>query len=177
MAVDTDTLTSAGLFVPFRTAMRGGPEGRDPVGTLMVEAEATGAAGGGSVIAGITSVAQPFGFPMLWVPTHISLSDNLAAAEVINFQFRDEGNARLNTEIGDAVNALAGSQGNVRTVRELSLVIDVTENGDTALRIMLGSWSTNTDTKTYHLHVYGPVYDAQIMARSDRVPELVAGLR
>ncbi len=177
MAIDSTVFLSAiGLFVPFRTAQRGGKEGADPVGTVMIDAGVTGAAGGGTVRLSVAGTGTEFGFPMLWVPTMISTQDNLSAAEVVTLLWRNEGNDRLNTVIQEARLAVAGADFNIMVPNQLGILID-----PSGLRVntnlIQALWSTNTDTKTYHLHVYGPVYDAQLIARGGIVPELLAGLR
>lgn len=178
MAVSSTTsVQSDGLYVPFRNAQRGGPSGSDPVGTLFVNAEATGAAGGGTVTINITMRRQEFGFPIIWVPTYITTLDTLASVGKIVWSYLDTGNERLGASINEAVVAVAtGLAINAGVVAERGVAIDPT--GETALAVMSAIWDDNVDTKAYHVHVFGAVFDRQVMALSDgSVHDLLAGIR
>lgn len=175
MAVVATAKVSDGLFVPFRTTSRGGGNGRDPVGTLYVDAGATGAAGGGTVEVNIGMNAEEFGFPILWVPTVVAISDNLAAAEDVLFGWQATGNERTNTFMGIVVAMLRAAAINAGQNVQTGMLLDGFGSTDGA--VMSATWDTNTDTKTYHLHVFGPVWDGQLIAKGGRVPEMLAGLR
>lgn len=173
MAVNTTTLIADGVitsrYTPYHAARRGGPDGSDPVGTLSVNAQATGAAGGGTVIVGISMNRETFGFPLLWVPTMISIADNLATAEDVDLAYSggrmETAQQQVVTMVQFAENAGAASQ------------YGVSFEGGEATLIITATWQTNTDTKTYHLHVFGPVYDLQVIAARGRISDIMAGLR
>lgn len=174
MAVVATALVSDGVFTPFRTTKRGGEGGQDPVGTLYVDAGATGAAGGGTVLLTIAMSAVEFGFSLLWVPTLITISDNLAAAEDVQFGWQATGNDRISTFMATTVPMLRAAGINAGQQVQTGMLID---GFGSDLAIMSVTWDTNTDTKIYHLHVFGPVYDGELLAKGDKIPELLAGLR
>lgn len=175
MAVDTTvTVAGGGLYVPFRTPIRAGPLGNQPVGTLNVDANATGAAGGGTVTLRITMDVEEFGFRPIWCPTRVSVSDNLATAEAMELLYIATGNERLRANIGEVVVTVAVSGSNVGLAEGLPVPI---QPNVAAGEIMRATWDTNTDTKIYHLHVFGPVFDAELLAREGEVADLLAGIR
>lgn len=176
MTVATEQLVSLrGLYTPFR----GFDRELGPVGTLYVDAEAAGAAGGGTVTILLNMSSDEFGFHGIWVPTRVSSRDALATAETVALTYRNEGNERLSSDITEqALAVVTPSQGNVATFNDLAVIIepDIIE-GD---RVLSCQWSTNEDGDTYHLHVFGVLYDAQAMARGKlgRVAgDLLAGIR
>ncbi len=177
MAVTVSIEAATGLFVPYRTAHRGGPDGSDPVGTLAINAEAVGAAGGGVVNIFIVMNAEEFGFPLIYLPTAIEVSDNLATAEVVYFAYTSDGNDRLQTSWQEAITTVAEgvNSRNLGFVKSTSIPID--SDGVSNRRVLNAAWPTNTDTKVYHLHTFGPVWDGQLLAKAERLPEMLAGLR
>lgn len=177
MAVVANADVGDGLFVPFRTLIRGGPGGIDPVGTLMVNAEASGAAGGGTVTLNVRMRVQEFGFHAMWVPMYITVHDDLPSAEVVEFTFQNGGNERLSTILVEAITTVrtANASANVGRVQSISVLID--PNSVAQATILRGVWATNTDGDTYHIHAYGPVFDGEVIARGGGVSQLVAGLR
>lgn len=175
MAVVANAFVSAGLFVPFRTAKRGGDNGSDAVGTLSVDANATGAAGGGTVTITINMTKSEFGFRCLWVPTIMVVSDDLAAAEVVEMAFSAGGNERLSTSLTQAQLLVAGGSQNAGNAYDSAVLIDPDQV--VAAEVLRAVWSTNTDTKGYHFHVYGPVFDGELLALNNSIGDLLAGLR
>ncbi len=179
MAVDTTLVVSAAnsAYVPYHIGQRGGDEGNTPVGTLDVDAEATGAAGGGAVTLRIFLARQVFGFPMMWVPTIVSLLDNLSSAEVAVVRYGVTGNVRMTAGLEQAVTLVANSgTGNAGQTENVTIPIE--PSTDSAQEVLQAIWDTNTDTKVYHMHVFGPVYDLQVLAENGaRVPNLMAGIR
>lgn len=173
MAVSTTTAVSGGLYVPFHQKSRG--DGYTPVGTLYVDGGATGAAGGGTVSIAISMRALEFGFRLAWVITQMSISDNLGTAEVVELSYQAAGNRRINSAIVFAQSTLdAGAQdGALLEIGAIPIEGVSQTQGD----VFKAQWQTNTDTKSYHLHAFGPVYDLELIAQSGRVPPLLAGIR
>lgn len=160
------------LYVPYHTVMRGGPDGMDPVGSLQVNAEATGDAGGGVVNIILSMLRQPFGFPILWAPTMVSATDNLASAEDVALSFSS---GRLITDMQQTITMVAtANAGDLGNAKELGVSL---EGRDAVVTVATATWSTNTDTKSYHLHMFGPVYDLQLIALKGRISDIMAGLR
>ncbi len=177
MAVSTTTNVEDGLYVPYRTGRRGGEDGSDPVGTLFVNAEATGDATGGTLTVKIKMRSQEFGFPAVWVPTLVVLLDDLAAVETPLFQFASTGQERLSVSVHEAILSVrGGGTSNTAVVDALGVAIDpdLVAGGD----VMIAIWASNTDTKSYHIHAYGPIWDGQLLAMSQgRIPDILAGVR
>lgn len=175
MAVVQTRNVGDGVFVPFRVPKRAGAVGDRPVGTLGVDSEAVGTATGGTVRIQLAMDLQEFGFPIIWVPTVISLSDNLASPIVVTFGISGS-MPRMQANLEEAVVLVAtpGLALNVGIVENVSIPMESNAPGQ---EVMFAVWGTNTDTKIYHLHAFGPVYDAQVMANEGEVPDLVAGLR
>lgn len=166
-------LDDVGLYVPYHTGGRGRYSGL--VGMLGMDANATGLAGGGSVTISITASKDAFGFPFTWVPTFIGVDDNLAAAEEVRVSYNGDGNRLL--AFSPAQNALSVRSGSQNTGVFSNLAIPIEPDGEDPVGILTAVWPTNTDTKLYHLHVFGPVYDMQVIARNYEITEMLAGLR
>ncbi len=178
MAVSTNNdIGTLGRYVPYRTPERAGEDGGDPVGTLSIAATATGAAGGGTVTVVIRMRRTEFGFRLIWVPTYISVVDNLATAEVVLLgAFGNPNNERLAGAMRQSVLPLAGAGAlNVGSFTQLGVAVE--PETETISTVLTGEWSTNTDTKVYFVHAYGVCYDAEVIAREGRISELLAGLR
>lgn len=176
MAVSTNqnmSNTSIGEYVPFHQAGRDNPSGI--VGTLMANAEATGDATGGEVSITLRMRREEFGFPLLWVPTKIGVRDNLAAAEEVSMFYVASGNRRLNDNFFEVQLAVRQGVTNAAILSNPSIAIEGLGPGQGD--VFGATWSTNTDTKTYHLHMFGAVFDLQMLARMGRVEAFLAGLR
>lgn len=178
MSVSATRSLSAALYTPFRTSKRGGGDASEPVGTLHMDAEVTGDAGGGTVTLIVAGRREEFGFPQLFVPTLVTVQDNLAAAEDVSFAYLAPGNDRLNAAITLSITSVrAGSVTNAGFLDNVTIPIQGPDQ--TNRDICQAFWATNTDTKVYHLHLFGPVYDAQILANSDygRIALPLSGVR
>lgn len=163
-----------GVYVPWRTAKRGGINGGDPVGTVSVDGGLTGDATAGTAAIIIRMSRDTFGFPIIMIPTHLSARDNLASPEVVRLAYVTQGNERMVGDIEQHVLALAGAAAlNVANFDSLGIPIEGQGVDQIILQV---TWSTNTDTKVYHAHVFGYVYDAQLIAREGRVEGRLAGL-
>lgn len=175
MAVSTNVNVRDGIFTPYHQARRTLLNGL--VGTLYVDAGSTGAAGGGTHGINIRMRREEFGFPILWVPTLIGVQDNLASAEVVELTYQGSGNRRLIAGAGlrEAVTTVATAVGN--NVGQMANVTLPIEGRGPDNAILSATWATNTDTKLYHLHVFGPVYDLQVISRLGYLDEVAAGLR
>ena len=118
---------------------------------------------------------EEFGFPIIWVPTLIVVEDNLASAENVNVSFRSDGNKRLGSSINQVVVPVTVGTANIGLLDNTTIPIESAVDSDE--NILSATWATNTDGKTYHLHVFGPVFDAQVIARAGHVDMLLAGVR
>lgn len=172
------TLTAAddadlALYVPFRTSSRGGRDGGDPVGTLSINAGATGAAGGGTVTITITMGHIIHGFHPLFVPTYVSISDSLTTAEEVSLAYNSGGNERLVGSLTEAELLIAVAGQNAKRFQSSGLLIEPVRGGGS---VMSAVWQTNTDTKTYHLHIFGYMFDAELLVTAGRLEGLSSGL-
>lgn len=169
-------VADVGLYVPFR----GFDREVGPVGTLSVDAQITGSASGGAVTLVITMARVEFGFHPIWIPTRVASNDELNTPEVVEFVFSQAGNERLNADYREAQLAAAVAGGtNVAIFEALGVAIEPQEALATAVLTMI--WSTNIDTDTYHMHVYGILYDGEALARGLRAgkgaDQLLGGVR
>lgn len=153
---------TSGVFTRYRGVKRGIGQG-GPVGTWMVDAGATGDSGGGSVKVNVQMEDIDFGFGAIVVPTLIGTRDSLVAAENVLIVFTTA-NERIHTGgIEDhIIQTRIGSQ-NRGSLDKVNVALSV--DGPGPGTVMIAEWDTNTDTKEYHLHVYGVVYDEEAMAR------------
>lgn len=175
MAISQNRALSDQLFVPWHTATRGG-DGSNPVGTIAVDALATGAAGGGTVTLRLQQSIEQFGFPLVWVPTWIAVTDNLASAEPVQLTLGSTGNRRLNADVSHTILTVADGQGlNNGNLENVTVPIEGRTVADGT--VITAVWDTNTDTKSYHIHAFGAVFDLQLLAREGQVWPLLAGLR
>ncbi len=166
MAVaSTVLITSASLFVPFSGMNRY----RGAVGTLDLEGDATGAAGGGTVSITFSQTdVNALGFRPLYVPKYMSTLDT-ASAEQVRATFAFNGNRRLarsmdvlKLSIARGVNNFAAWPGH-----DYKLVIEPDGGGS----LIIFTWETNTDTKSYQANVFLVVYDLEALAKSgDWIP-------
>lgn len=173
MAIDQTRFVRDGFYTPYHSIGRG--VGNGLVGTLQIDAEATGAAGGGIVVIRLKMKREEFGFPLIFIPTYVAVKDNLATAELVTLDYRAAGNRRMSSNVSEMITTLQNNNENAGLTTNTTIPI---EGGDrTEQDIMTAVWETNTDTKTYHLHMFGPVFDLQVIARSGLVDPLLAGLR
>lgn len=172
VTVNTERFVSAGLYVPFRGAAREA----GAVGTLYIDAEATGDGSGGIVQIHLNMSRIEFGFHPLWVPTHISTQDALASPEVVQVNWSETGNERQSAGLREHVLGITQSSINIAVFTQLGVIIE--PNLQAGGRIMTANWATNTNSAAYHLHIFGPIYDGEFLARGKAgTPELLAGLR
>lgn len=174
MSVTVNVAAADGLFVPFRTQVRGGGDGSQPVGTLSVDAGAVGDMSGGSIVARITMQRQMFGFPAIWVPTTYSFFDTLAAAEAVLVTIQS-GNERTGSDFVTSILLLRAAGTDAGIISDLVLPLNGESNVEVAA--VQAVWATNTNVTPYHMHVFGPVYDAQLFAVNGVIPLMVAGVR
>lgn len=165
---------SDGLFVPYR----GFDREAGIVGTLSVDMEATGDAGGGTMVAQLNMNFLEFGFHPIWVPTRVGSADDQAAATNVLFTYSAAGNQRIQTDIDERKLAVIMNGVNRAQYDQLQIPIEPISGGGI---VMQGFWLANVDTKVYHIHAFGPVYDAEALARGKtkgKTPDLLlAGVR
>lgn len=159
MAVSTNrNVSDIGLYVPFRGVDREAGF----VGSLFLDGATTGDASGGAIQIRILMRREEFGFHPIFVPTRVSAFDN-ATAETVVFQYAPAGNERISDFTREPKLGIAGFGGNSMTFESLGIPIEP-DQVDQA-EIMGMQWSTNVDTKLYHAHIFGVVYDAEALAR------------
>ncbi len=172
MAISTTRFASAGLYVPYRGVDREA----GMVGTLAIDAETVGDGSGGAVTLLIAFAREEFGFHLIYVPTRVSTFDSLASPEVVMFQFDPAGNERVAESLREASLAVAGFGGSSAVFDKLGVPIE--PNVQAATSCLVAQWTTNTNALTYHLHVFGVVYDGEAMARDKRrgkTPDVLLG--
>ncbi len=177
MTVSTNVTVAGGRYVPWRTAMRGGDMGTEPVGTLEVDAGASGDVSGGTVSVGITINREEFGFPFLWVPTQITINDTLSTLENANMSYGSAGNERLNTDVLDIIVMRSGAQSTNEGIGSIAAIPIEAVPGTVDGRCLFTVWDTNENGKVYHMHVFGPVFDMQVIANQGGISELLSGVR
>lgn len=172
VAMDADEAA----FVPYRIPQRGGDRGTSPVGTVNVDAQVVGAAGGGQADVLISASQDMWGFRPVIVPVVVSFSDNLATAENVLFFYNADGNERLVAAVGQIVvmTTVLGTNAGLPQTSSIPITPDVIGSG---AAVMKASWASNVDTKVYHMHVFAAVYDREVLARTGEIPDFLAGIR
>lgn len=177
MSVTSIAAVANGTYEPFHTEVRAGPNSEDPVGTVAVDSGVTGDASGGTVTIGVSMRPQEFGFRLLWIPLSIVLRDNLAGQDLVNLNYLSVVNDRLDAVVEEFITMEDAAQSlNMGLSKMYALPIEVSY-GTSGGNVLTAVWATNTDTKIYHLHVFGPVFDLEVMAREGKVHPLMAGIR
>lgn len=173
MSVTGTVTVGDSLYVPYRTAKRGGEDGGDPVGTLSIDGEVTGDSGSGLAVINVTSRKFEHGFHPLIVPTLVSINDDLAAAEEVRFSLINTGNERINDNIHEVQLAVRADV-NVARFDRSGFIIE--PDSLPGANIMSAVWQTNTDTKVYHLHVFCFMFDAELIAASGKLAGVLGGV-
>jgi len=137
-----------------------------PVGTVSADAGANGDSSGGTVTCEI-SIANvvDFGFEALVLPTIVALEDTLSTAIPIRI-----GVSSANRRIGGG-NDIRFVVTPVRVVSMQTGFISgplpaMSINGPAQTTVLRALWETNENGVSYHLHVYGVVYNETEMARA-----------
>ncbi len=175
MAVSSSVGLESGIYVPFFQDVRGGKEGRSPVGTLAQTLREVGDGSGGTVVAGFSMQRITFGFRAIIAPTLLASSDNLATPEAVRLQFAASGNRRLGTSIDQAVVALAAPDKNVAQFDVSGLVLESDLLSETVVINFI--WSTNTNLKEYDINIFASVFDAEIIEAQGSISDFLAGVR
>ncbi len=166
---------SAGLYVPFRGVSRE----KSPVGTLSVNGEVTGDAGGGTATINFTATREMFGFHPMLALTRWNTVDQLATIVAVRFILQNEGNERVDEDYSEAT--LPIEQGtDLNSANAAFLGVPIEPDQVSATNIATVIWATNEDGDLYHSHMFFLVYDLQALARSPgeaSVDLLVAGIR
>lgn len=174
MSVSTSEELSQGLFTPFFQEVRGGHDGKSPVGTVHVNISDVGEAGGGTVSLNLFMSRLTFGFRAIIAPTLIVTADNLAAAEAVRLGFAI-GNLRLGVGLFEAELAVASEGGNRARFEPSGFVLQHDEvSSDVVMSVV---WSTNTDTKVYDVDMFAAVFDAEVIEKHGSISDFLAGVR
>lgn len=175
MVVVSNVAFRDGLYIPFFQQVRGGADGKSPVGTVHSTNTATGDVSGGAINLRHQLSRLSFGFRALIAPTLIVTIDNLASPEVVNLNFVQEANRRTSIDMVQAALAVAGQQGNAAKFEESGILLehDNIGLGDSVALI----WSTNTDGKVYISNVFAAVFDAELIEANGSVSDFLAGVR
>ncbi len=177
MAISQNRSVSDGLYVPFR----GFDREAGPVGTLDVQAQATGDGGGGTVAINIQWNYIEFGFHPIWIPTMISVQDTLASAIPVEVLFRGLGNERILDFHAEIVVTVASTftTRNLGKVSDMGFTLEAPLDAKETLQtVMSAGWATNTNALLYEIHAYGVVYDAEALARGKqkgKAPDVLLG--
>jgi len=176
MSIAVTRSVSAGLFVPFRGVDRL----VSPVGTLSIDAEATGDAGGGTVAITLAMASVEFGFHPIWIPTRIVVINNNGATQEVEIIYLANGNERIQAGLTEELTTRVTTPGdNVGNASFLAVPIEPDSLAEAD--VFFVRWSANVDTKVYELHMFGVLYDAQAMAqqkeKGSRVDLFMAGVR
>ncbi len=180
LAISDQIDVSSGLYVPFR----GFDREAGPVGTLDVQSQTVADVSGGTVALNVRWNYEEFGFHMIWIPTMITIIDTLAAAETVEVLYRGLGNERIADFHGEIVTTVSSgfTARNIGKVAELGFPFEANVDArETPQGIISAGWATNTNLLLYELHIFGPVYDAEALARGKqegKSPDvLLAGVR
>ncbi len=162
------------LYTPYR----GFDRGAGVVGTLHADFEATGDGSGGTIIVQLNMNFEEFGFHPIWVPTRVGSRDDQAAATDVLMTYLNTGNERLQTVVDERQLAVILNGVNRAEFDKLSIPIEPIRGGGVVLQ---GFWLANVNAKVYHIHAFGPIYDAEALARGKKegkAPDmLLAGIR
>ncbi len=175
MSVAADIAINVGLFTPFMQDVRGGAEGKSPVGTLHIDQNVTGDGSGGIAQITMSATRIMFGFRAILAPTLIQAFDDLATPEEVRLQFGVTGNRRIGQGYEDARLAIAASGGNFTQFQPSGIIIE----SDTiaALNVLSWTWSTNTNAKVYRGRMFASVFDAELIEAQGSISDFLAGVR
>ncbi len=175
MALETFVSLGNALYVPFLQDVRGGKEGKAPVGTVSAHHTDTGDASGGTMTLTFQMERIQFGFRSIIVPTLLVTSDNLSTAEAVRLQYRNAGNRRIGEDYNQASLSVAGSAGNFAKFDESGLILENDVIGVTSALSFI--WSTNTNTIVYFARVFAAVFDAEVIEAQGNISDFLAGVR
>ncbi len=173
MAVTSTHSLAEGLYIPFSQSVRGGPDGRSPVGTVNHQAADIGDGSGGTVILIMTMDPVMFGFRALVAPTFLSSRDTLATPEAVRVRYQASGR-RLSLSLDQMIVPVAGSGGSHGEYPAKGVVM---EASGVASQALTWTWSTNTNTIVYEGHVFASVFDAEVIEKYGSISEFLAGTR
>ncbi len=163
-----------GVYTPFFQDVRGGADGKSPVGTVHMNTADVGDGSGGIVTATYTMDRIVYGFRALIVPTQIVSFDNLATPEVVKLQYQSN-NRRMITSADQASLAVAAQSGNVAKFDESGILLENEEAFERAVISLV--WSTNTNTIVYQTKIFAAVFDAEVIEAQGSVSDFLAGVR
>jgi len=159
--------------VDFRRFMGG--RGSACVGTYDQDVEVTGASGGGTVTLSASWQGLEWGFRPIIVIMAVTGQANSDPGNV-RISYVPTGNRRLQGELTYAYDMVAVG-GNFLTPEyafpRVAVEPRVGDNVDVFMRMIM---DTNTDTTNYHMHLFGLVFDVELMGRMGRYQELIAAL-
>ncbi len=151
------------LYVPFRGSGR-----QYSVGTFQVRGSVVGDGSGGTATILLSMVGDELGFPALYVPTLITVQDQLATAEVVRITYVQAGLERVGSGGANFVRAITPVTVAATNFGELagsSPILSVVHGLQAAVNVMSALWATNETGDTYQFLLYGLVYDEQYQAR------------
>ncbi len=176
MSVSVTRNVSAGLYVPFRGVDRL----VSPVGTLAIDATVTGDASAGTVSIALAMEFDEFGFHPIWIPTRINAIVNNAGVDEVEFTYQPAGNERLSGVLTEEITTRV-TVGGDNVGNAVFLAVPIEPDQKAPADVFTVRWETNTDTKVYHLHLFGVLYDAQAMSQrkdpGSRIDTFMAGVR
>jgi len=159
-----------GQIPPWRYHLAGGPP---LVGTFSHDGALTGDASGGIIRLGVTMVRDLWGFPELLVIKAVAVSVNTDPG-TSRVGWKGAGNRRLNSAMFITLTpVVAGSDYNLPEFVMPNILIEPTDEGGQVLELVS---SNNTDGTTYHLHLFGWVYDLARLAVSGDYQAVIESL-
>ncbi len=175
MAVTGSVNLDDGIYVPFMQEVRGGHDGKSPVGTVHQTLQLVGAAGGGTVVQTWNIRRIMFGFRAIIAPTLIVTEDTLSTAEAVKLGFALTANRRLAVTTDQAALAIAAQGGNYAKFEESGILLE--SDTLTQQAALFFTWSTNTDTKLYQARMFAAVFDAELIEAQGSISDFLAGVR
>lgn len=175
MSVTATVQIGDGLFKPLHQLVRGGSDGKSPVGTVHVLGQAVGDSGGGTAQILMQMRRIEFGMRCIFAPVLISVDDDLASPEAVRLAFSASANIRTTSTVDQSALTLASQGGNhAKFPPEGFLFESDTIATATLLQFI---WSTNSDGKVYRAHLIMSVFDAELIEAQGSVSDFLAGVR
>lgn len=176
MALSVTRAVSAGLYVPFRGVDRE----VSAVGTLSIDATATGDATGAPLTIVLSMGQIEFGFHAIWIPTRVVVLENNGAAQEVLFVYQTAGNQRIQGGLSEEITTRVTVDGdNVGNAEFLAVPIE--PDSLAQANVFSARWAVNNDANIYELHMFGVLYDAEAIARGKRpgavIDTFMAGVR
>lgn len=144
-------------------------------GTYDQDVEVTGAAGGGTATLAARWVGNEWGFVPIMVIMAVTVQANTDPG-FVRVSYVDTGNRRLQGELTYAYDTVVVDGNHITPEYAFPKVPIEPRDGPSVDLFMRAVFDTNTDTKIYHMHIFGLVFDAEWMSRSGDYRELIQAI-